>query len=85
MAGAVLLQEGRPIAYVSHALTSTETRNAQIEKELLAVVFALERFHQYTYAKTVYVESDHKPPDYNVCYFVSKNMASFYDTNQEMI
>ena len=59
--GAVLLQEGRPIAYVSRALTSTETRYAQIEKELLAVVFALERFHQYTYGKTVDVESDHKP------------------------
>ena len=59
--GAVLLQEGRPIAYVSRALTSTETRYAQIEKELLAIVFALERFHQYTYGKTVDVESDHKP------------------------
>ena len=59
--GAVLLQEGRPIAYVSRALTSTETRYVQIEKELLAVVFALERFHQYTYGKTVDVESDHKP------------------------
>ena len=59
--GAVLLQEGQPIAYVSRALTSTETRYVQIEKELLAVVFALERFHQYTYGKTVDVESDHKP------------------------
>ena len=59
--GAVLLQEGQPIAYVSRALTSTETRYAQIEKELLAVVFALERFHQYTYGKTVDVELDHKP------------------------
>ena len=90
--GAVLLQEGRPIAYVSRALTSTETRYAQIEKELLAVVFALERFHQYTYGKTVDVESDHKPleqslrkhsvmphRDYNVCYFVSRNMTSFCD------
>ena len=57
----MLLQEGRPIAYVSRALTSTETRYVQIEKELLAVVFALERFHQYTYGKTVDVESDHKP------------------------
>ena len=59
--GAVLLQEGRPIAYASRALTSAETRYAQIEKELLAVVYALEKFHQYTYGSTVEMESDHKP------------------------
>lgn len=59
--GAVLLQEGQPAAYASRALTESETQYAQIEKELLAVVFALEKFHQYTYGKTIYVESDHKP------------------------
>ena len=44
--GTVLLQEGRPIAYASRALTDTECRYAQIEKELLAVVFGLEKFNQ---------------------------------------
>jgi transposase InsO family protein len=59
--GAVLLQDNKPVAYASRALTDTETRYAQIEKELLAVVFALERFNQYTYGKIIDVESDHKP------------------------
>ena len=45
--GAALLQEGQPLAYISRALTDTETRYGQIEKELLAVVYAWERFHQY--------------------------------------
>jgi hypothetical protein len=36
-------------------------RYAQIEKEMLAVVFGLERFHQYTYGRSVNVDSDHKP------------------------
>ena len=58
--GAVLLQDGCPIAYASRTLTTTQERYAQIEKELLAVVFACERFHQYIYGKTVEVHSDHK-------------------------
>eukprot|EP00731_Ephydatia_muelleri_P007912 Em0004g250a len=58
---AVLLQENKPIAYASRALTDTEKRYAQIEKQLLAVVYALEKFNQYVYGKTVQVESDHKP------------------------
>ncbi len=59
--GAVLLQDGFPIAYASRSMTATQVRYAQIEKELLAVVFACERFHQYIYGKTVEVHSDHKP------------------------
>ena len=59
--GAVLIQDSAPIAYASRALTETEGRYAQIEKELLAVVFGCERFHQYIYAKEVSVETDHRP------------------------
>ena len=59
--GAALLQQGKPIAYISRALTSTEQRYAQMEKEMLAIVFALERFHQYTFGRPVHVYSDHKP------------------------
>ena len=59
--GAVLLQDCQPVAYASRALTDTERRYAQIEKELLAVVFGMERFNQYVYGKEVEVESDHKP------------------------
>ena len=60
--GAAIMQKGQPIiAYTSRALTDTETRYAQIEKELLAVVWGLERFHMYTYGRKVTVQSDHKP------------------------
>ena len=59
--GAALLQQGKPIAYISRALTLTEQRYAQMEKEMLAIVFALERFHQYTFGRQVHVYSDHKP------------------------
>jgi len=61
--GAVLLGDGHVIGYASRALTETEQRYAQIEKELLSIVFALERFHtyMYVYARHVIVETDHKP------------------------
>jgi hypothetical protein len=55
------MQERRPIAYASRALTSTESNYAQIEKELLAIVFGVQRFHQYAYGRKVIVDSDHKP------------------------
>ena len=59
--GAALLQNGKPIEYASRSLTDTETRYAQIEKEMLAIVFSLERFNQYTFGRHVHIESDHKP------------------------
>ena len=59
--GAVLQQDRKPVAYASHSMTCAETRYAQIEKELLAVVFSLEKFHQYIYGTHVNIESDHKP------------------------
>lgn len=54
--GGVLLQGGRPVAYASRSLTDAESRYAQIEKELLAIQFSLERFNQYTYGKKVTIE-----------------------------
>ena len=49
------------MAYASRELTDAETRYAQIEKELLAIVYSCEKFHQYTYGNKVRVLSDHKP------------------------
>jgi hypothetical protein len=59
--GAVLLQDGKVVEYASRMLTQTEKNYAQIEKELLAILFALERFDTYVYARRVTVETDHKP------------------------
>ena len=59
--GAALLQEGQPVAFASRALTDTEVRYAQIEKEMLAIVWSAEKFHQYTFGRPVSVMSDHKP------------------------
>ena len=59
--GAALMQEGRPLAYASRALTDPETRYATIEKEMLAIVFALEKWHQFAFGRHVVIKTDHKP------------------------
>lgn len=64
--GAVLLQdqpsgERRAVAYASRALTTTESRYGQIEKEALAVTWAVERFDQFLRGIDFQVETDHRP------------------------
>ena len=60
--GVVQLQNEQPVAYPSQALTSAETRYAQIEKELLAIVYGCDHFEPYVYSReVVHVETDHKP------------------------
>ena len=59
--GACIMQDGAPIAYASRSLTPTEINYAQIEKETLAIVFAMEKFHNYVYGRNVTVETDHRP------------------------
>ena len=64
--GACLLQEDsqgrlRPVAYASKSLTSAETRYANIEREMLAVVFGCIKYHHYLYGRKFVCQSDHKP------------------------
>ena len=63
--GAVLRQRTngtlRPVAYASRAMTPTEQRYSQIEKEALMTTWYLERFTDYLYGMSIHVETDHKP------------------------
>jgi hypothetical protein len=58
--GAVLLQNGRPVSYAARSLTKAEVNYFIIEKESLAVVFALKRFHYYTLGRTIEILTDHQ-------------------------
>ena len=57
--GCILLQDGHPVAYASRSLSGAERRYAQIEKEMLAAVYSLEKFHHYTDGLDVRVMTDH--------------------------
>ena len=51
----------RPVANVSKTLSDTQRRYSQIQKEALAIVFALHKFHQFLYGRQFILVTDHKP------------------------
>ncbi|CAI5638743.1 unnamed protein product [Oreochromis niloticus] len=84
--GAVLLQaygdHWRPVAYASRAMTETESRYAQIEKETLGLVFGFEKFHTYVYGLPTFVaETDHKP----LIAIIEKNLSEMSPRIQRLM
>ena len=59
--GAIMMQDKKVICYASRALTPTEQRYSQTDKEMLAVVYGVEHFHLYLYGSSFSVITDHKP------------------------
>ncbi|CAC5394863.1 unnamed protein product [Mytilus coruscus] len=57
----LLTQYGKIIAYASRSLTDVETRYSQTEKEALAIVWAIEHFHLYSFGQSFTLVSDHQP------------------------
>ncbi|XP_049316307.1 retrovirus-related Pol polyprotein from transposon opus isoform X1 [Bactrocera dorsalis] len=64
--GAVLSQgiigQDRPITYISRSLNKTEENYSTIEKEMLAIVWSLDKLRTYLYgAKEIKILTDHQP------------------------
>ncbi len=55
------MQKGRPVLFAARSPTQAEVNYSIIEKELLAVVFALRRFHLYTFGRPIEILTDHQP------------------------
>ena len=51
----------RPIAFASRTLTDSEQKYAQTEREALACVFGVKKFHSYLYGHHFTLIIDHKP------------------------
>ena len=61
-----IMEDGsqRPIAYCSRTLNISERNYAQIDKEALSLVFAIEKFHYFVYGRRFTLVTDHKPLKY---------------------
>jgi len=66
--GAVLMQEHEgklfPICYASKKLSDAELNHSTIEKECLAVVWGIKRFHMHLYGVRFLLQTDHEPLKY---------------------
>ena len=66
--GAVLLQthqeERFPVAYASKKLLKREQAYSTIERECLAIVWAVKKFEPYLYGREFVLETDHHPLAY---------------------
>ena len=58
--GAVLMQSGRPLAYISRSLGPKLQGLSLYEKELLAVVFAVQKWEQYLMSNHFIIRTDQK-------------------------
>ena len=59
--GAILEQNGKVIAYASRALSKSERNYSVIQRECLAIVYALKQFRHYLLGHRFLLITDHAP------------------------
>ena len=83
--GVCLIQQHKgkdqPITFASKSLMDVEIRYANIERELLAIVFACQCFSTYLLGRSFIAESDHKPLEM----IAMKNLANAPPCLQRML
>ncbi|XP_063915487.1 uncharacterized protein K02A2.6-like [Zophobas morio] len=50
-----------PIAFASRTLSCAQRKYSQLEKEALAIIFGVTKFHQYLFGHKFILQTDHKP------------------------
>ena len=59
--GAMILQDSRPVMFALRALTGAEKNYQNLERECLAMIWGMEKFHYFLYGKQFSLETDQKP------------------------
>ncbi len=74
-------KEERPVFFASRMMTDAEIKWAQIDKELLAIAWALERLDNFVYGQKIRVRTDHKP----LLGLIKKPMANMSTRQQRLV
>ena len=59
--GAVILQNSKPVMFASQALTGAEKNYQNLERECLATIWGMGKFHYFLYGKKFTLKTDQKP------------------------
>ena len=50
-----------PVAFTSRTLAPAEKNYSQLDKEGLAIIFGVEKFHNFLFGRQFTIVTDHKP------------------------
>ena len=70
--GAILMQDGRPLAYTSKTLSPSHQNMSTYDKEMLAIVRAATRWRPYLIGRRFQIKTDHK----SLKYFLEQKILS---------
>jgi hypothetical protein len=70
--GAVLSQEGHPIAYFSKGLSATNQKLSTYEKEFLAVMMAVNKWRSYLHKNPFVIRNDHQ----SLCHLQDQTLST---------
>jgi hypothetical protein len=70
--GAVLMQEGRPLAFTSKKLSEINLGKSIYEKEMLAILHAVDLWHPYLLGQWFQIKTDHQ----SLKYFLEQRISS---------
>ena len=59
--GAVILQDDKPVYFASRSLTPAERNYQNLERECMAAIWGMEKFHFFLYGKQFLLQTDQKP------------------------